>query len=156
MGVSRITTHQHCRGDLTEHCFILLPSAIMAERAASERPHRTGFVETKGVCIKCLEDDPRNKSLLNKSCLNENEHRQFPKTLVWWRAEKGHLELYDSSMPGKIPKIRPVPFVKYGRIKFALCDPSRCWGHKCRFAHSVEEREIWNGTKFRHNDTPSK
>ena len=120
------------------------------------RSEKTGSFETNWVCIKCLEDNPRNKDILNKSCLDENGHRQCDKTQVWWRAEKGHLELYDSSKPGNVPKIRPVPFTNHGRMKFALCDPSRCWGYKCRFAHSVEEREIWNGTKFRHRDSPSK
>ena len=117
----------------------------------ARREGRSDDFELGEVCTKCLEADPRNKSLLRMICMNKVKHNHGQKTMVWWREEKSHLEVYDESMPGKIPPIRPMPFAKF-EGKFWLCDRSRCWRDKCRFAHSIEEREVWNARKFPSND----
>ena len=102
----------------------------------------------KKVCIRCLQDNPRDKSLLKTPCFDVAGHGHLPRVQVWWWAEKSHLELYDYRAPGKIPRIRPMPRPNFDG-KFSLCDPSRCWGDRCKFAHSIEEREIWNAKKFK-------
>ena len=118
----------------------------MARQAGNA--YGSGVLETEFVCNKCLEDNPRDKSLLSVICLkSNNEHGRFRETEVWWRTEKGHLEVFYDDMPGQIPRIRPMPLSKH-EGKFNLCDPSRCWGKRCRFAHSIEEREAWNAEKF--------
>ena len=101
------------------------------------------------VCYKCLEDNPRNKSLLDVHCLNRlDAHKRFPESLVWWRSDKNHLEIYDEKSPGRIPPVRPVPFLKYDSgMMFKLCDGQRCWGQRCRYAHSIEERDRWNSRR---------
>lgn len=109
------------------------------------------YPKWKKVCVRCLQDNPRNEQLLERSCLDVAGHGRFPKVKVWWWTEKNHLELYDASAPGRIPKIRPMPYSTFDG-KFSLCDPSRCFGEKCKFAHSIEEREIWNAKKFRPKD----
>ena len=119
-----------------------------------EHPGVGEKVKWKWVCLKCLEDNPRNGSLLRTICLDVERHRNFPKVQVWWWAEKNHLEVYDHETPGRIPELRPMPFSKFDG-KFALCDPSRCWGYKCKFAHSIEEREIWNAKKHKPKATKS-
>ena len=106
----------------------------------------------KRVCIRCLQDNPRDESLLRKTCLDVDGHEHLPKIQVWWWAEKNHLELYDYRAPGRIPKIRPMPYSKFDG-KFSLCDPSRCRRDRCNYAHSIEEREIWNARKFRPKDS---
>ena len=108
----------------------------------------------KNVCLRCLHDNPRDESLLKMACLDKAGHGRLPRVQVWWWAEKNHLELYEYSTPGRIPKIRPMPNSKFDG-KFSLCDPSRCYGDRCKFAHSVEEREIWNAKKFRSKGVPS-
>ena len=117
------------------------------------REGRSEDFELGEVCTKCLETDPRNKSLLRMICMNKVKHNHWPlqKTVVWWREEKSHLEVYDESMPGKIPLIRHMPFTTF-EGKFWLCDRSRCWADRCKFAHSIEEMEVWNALKFPSND----
>ena len=109
----------------------------------------------KWVCKKCLQDNPRQKALLDVHCMNESAHEHFPEIRVWWRAEKNHLEIYDESAPGKVPKIRPAPVSSHGNMRFILCDRSRCWGDRCRYAHSIEEREVWNSRRFHSKHVPS-
>ena len=117
----------------------------------------SGVREANWVCKKCLEDNPKNKSLLWTTCLDRGGHKRFPQARVWWWAERSHLELYDHRIPGRIPEVRQIPFSNFDDGKPArLCDPSRCWGYKCRFAHSVEEREIWNARNLKPKDTRSK
>lgn len=126
----------------------------MAEQAGeSDKPDSFG---AKWVCCKCLEDNPRNKSLLNAHCMDRSgAHERFPETLVWWRAKKNHLEIYDETAPGRVPKVRPVP-AAFGNMKFKLCDPSRCLGERCTHAHSIEEREMWNSKRFQPKYVQSK
>ena len=103
----------------------------------------------KKVCIRCLQDNPRDESLLKRPCLDVAGHGHLHRVQVWWWAEKNHLELYDYRALGKIPRIRPTPPSNFDG-EFKLCDPSkRCWGARCKFAHSIEEREIWNAKKFK-------
>lgn len=102
------------------------------------------------VCRKCLENIPWNKSLLSAICWKEDSHYDIDKVRVWWRVGSNlgnHMEIYDDSMPGRIPHVRPMPLTQF-EGKFSLCDRSRCWGDRCKFAHSIEEREAWNGKKF--------
>ena len=131
----------------------------MARRSPSPFQTHSGSVvgenqKWKRVCIRCLQDNPRDESLLKVACLDIAGHGRFPTVQVWWWAEKNHLELYEYRAPERIPKIRPMPYSKFDG-KFSLCDLSRCWGDGCKFAHSIEEREIWNAKKFRSKDVPS-
>ena len=125
----------------------------------SQGPFRSGYrkgenPKWKRVCVRCLQDNPRNEQLLERSCLDITGHGRFPEVQVWWWAEMNHLELYDYRSPGRIPKIRPIPYANFDG-KFSLCDPSRCFGKRCKFAHSIEERETWNAEKSRPKDPPS-
>ena len=103
----------------------------------SDNPFRTRW-----VCYKCLEDNPRNKSLLDSGCTNNYAHRGFPKIRVWWRSDKNHLEIYHEKTPGRVPQVRN----DSGMI-FKLCDGRRCWGQSCRYAHSIEERDRWSSKR---------
>ena len=57
-------------------------------------------------------------------------------------------------------------FLKLGKCQFhsltgnlsSVSDRSRArsWGDRCKFAHSVEEREVWNMRKLKSIDTQSK
>lgn len=114
--------------------------------------HSSEDMKIKWVCRKCLENDPSNKSLLTVYCLDKDDHgysKGRGKIRVWWRAgERNHLEIYDERMPGGIPEIRPMPSARF-HGKFYLCNRgSRCLGKKCNFAHSIEERDVWNAKKF--------
>ncbi len=105
--------------------------------------------KTESVCVKCLEENPRNLQLMQLQCINKGEHFKEKYVHVWiWKSE-GILELYPRRQ--ERPPVRSNPgFVQfYG--KFRLCygvydlPQSQCLKpSNCNHAHSVEEMERWN------------
>lgn len=101
------------------------------------------------VCVKCLEDNPKNFDHLIQSqqCFL---HQNARKVNVWQWEKEGILEIYPSV--SQKPAVRSSPmFLKFPG-NFKLCRnvsrPNGCYsGEKCNHAHSVEEMEKWNAIK---------
>ena len=96
------------------------------------------------VCVRCLEEKPRDSNLTRIQCANKEEHQGIKHFRVWWWSREEILELYP---PGRAPPIRPVP----DRIRFldrlVLCDgpgSRRCRGDACSHPHGVQEKELWS------------
>ena len=96
------------------------------------------------VCVRCLEEKPRESNLTRIQCANKEEHQDIKHLRVWWWWRQGILELYP---PGRAPPIRPVPDRIRSLYKLVLCDGPggrRCRGDACSYPHSVQEKELWS------------
>ena len=96
------------------------------------------------VCMRCLEDNPRESNLTRIQCANKKEHQGIKHVRVWWWNTEEILELYP---PERAPPMRPSP----ARIRFldklVLCDgpgSRRCRGDGCTHPHSIREKEMWS------------
>ena len=106
------------------------------------------------VCVKCLEDNPRNLDLTKFRCTAKDEHRGARNVQVWvWRKE-GFLEMFPQKESR--PPLRPSPkFITFPG-KFKLCyGADRCRGRGCNHPHSIEEMEKWNLIKIQSRSQPN-
>lgn len=117
----------------------------MAKRQISKGSHL--------VCVRCLENNPRNLSLLHHQCIDKVSHGEQNQARVWILQNEGTLELYPDME--ERPTVRSKPIFLNFRGKFKLCYKATRYvveqcqlGEKCNHAHSVKELEIWNKLKF--------
>lgn len=109
--------------------------------------------ETAEVCVKCLEDNPRNFMLMTQICINQHPaHSHKVRVWKWQNNLEEILEIYPSVHDK--PDIRPQPILMFLNFhgNFKLChDAATSYGcrlgDKCYHAHSVEEMERWNTLK---------
>ena len=126
-------------------------SLLIVYLACVQQIHIAANGETAIVCIKCLEDNPRNFTLMTQICTSQHpSHSDSRQVRVWkWRKNReGILEIYPSVHDK--PAVRPRPmFLKFSG-KFKLCRKATsngCRKRDCNYAHSVEEMERWNAIK---------
>ena len=100
------------------------------------------------VCLKCLEDNPRNFELTTRKCISQDAHLNSRSVRVWEWRHNGILEIYPSV--NDKPVVRPQPMFLNFSGNFKLCHKATsngCRNRACNHAHSVEEMERWNAIK---------
>ena len=120
--------------DVTRACLVILGVYCNIKMASAQY----GL-----VCSNCLQRSSTSENLLANGCNFPEKHGGSRKMKAWWWEAKGHLEIFYPEYPFSVPPVRPVP---HAGSRYILCHRnSQCKRGNCTYAHSIEERDTWNG-----------